>query len=115
MIWPIAPASAAGSGLVTGSRALARRGSLSGMSGTPVEGFDGAALPVEEGEAGQRDDERDEKERGPVEAEVARIRSVARRGPDVHAAERRERRKQRVLGRGEAMIAEGHEERHECG
>src|SRR5205809_8083895 len=83
------------------------------MSGTPVESFYGAALPVEEGEAGQRDDERDEKERGPVEAEVARIRSVARRGADVHATEGRERRKERVLGRGKAMIAERHEERHE--
>src|SRR5256885_15142043 len=113
MIWPIAPAIAAGSARVTGSSELARSGSWSGMSGTPVERFDGRTLPVEQDEPRKRNHEAHEKERRPVEPEVMRIGGIPRRGTDIDAPERCERGEQRVLRGREAMIAERHEERHE--
>src|SRR5712671_1077704 len=68
-----------------------------------------------EHETWERDDESQKKERRPRQPQVLWIGRVAGDRTDVHAPEGGERREQRVLRGGEAMVAQRHQQRHERG
>src|SRR5437879_8803660 len=71
------------------------------------------ATQPHEYEPGKSGDESEEKEHRPREPQVLGVGRVAGDRADIHAPEGGERREQRVLRGGEAMVAQRHQQRHE--
>src|SRR5258705_12082808 len=107
MVLPTPAASLSGRSLASGSSAALNVMDFLGIGKgllLAVERLDSLTLPGENEQAGQRDHESDEEERGPAEPEVFRVGGGAGRRSYVDAAEGWQRREKRVLGRREAVV-----------
>src|SRR6266853_1057318 len=78
-----------------------------------LRALDLLAQEPHEHETWERDNESQEKERGPRQPQVLWIGRVAGDRTDVHAPEGGERRERRVLRGREAMVAQRHQQRDE--